>query len=383
MRTAISVTALLSVLPYAFADDVNPGGGVLPAGTEVVMSPGMRITATTTEGTIAITAVDELTRSYTWEGSTRSAEMSPRTKRWYGSLGLYFPGSGEHWADHHGIARGVLEEGQQHFKSIEEAMQWIKARRDWIPQVYRNDGLLIAWGKTLPRKQLSVDVWQVLIDGRKPERLPGSQNDQIVVETVQAETSPLVQAVQKKDLKAVDALLGKDADPNAKNSIGRPALIMAAKMGSAPIVEALLKKGADINARDEEGSTALLNAVRAHRTEVVRILLAGGASVDAAYQRAPDKGDTPLIVAAMMGKGEIVQLLIEKDADTKARGSDGLTALIIAAMMGKEEIVQLLIEKGGADVNQAAADGRTPLGVARLMKREGIVRRLQNAGAGK
>ena len=39
------------------------------------MSPGMRITATTAVGTIAITAVDELTRSYTWDGATRAVEM--------------------------------------------------------------------------------------------------------------------------------------------------------------------------------------------------------------------------------------------------------------------------------------------------------------------
>ena len=92
------------------------------------MSPGMRITATTSVGTIAITAVDELTRSYTWDGATRAVEMSPRATRWFGSLGLFNPGAGEHWRDHHGITRCVTKEGQQHFKTVEEAMKWIKER---------------------------------------------------------------------------------------------------------------------------------------------------------------------------------------------------------------------------------------------------------------
>ena len=50
--------------------------------------------------------------------------------------------------------------------------------------VYRDDGLMVGWYKDLPRKKLDVHVWQILIDGKKPTRLPGSQDDKIVVETV-------------------------------------------------------------------------------------------------------------------------------------------------------------------------------------------------------
>src|SRR4051812_13080987 len=84
---------LLVSLPLAFADD-NKGmeGDPLPLKNKVVMSPGMRITASTTTGTITITAVDELTRSYTWEGASRSAEMIPRHGIWHGRSGLYYPG---------------------------------------------------------------------------------------------------------------------------------------------------------------------------------------------------------------------------------------------------------------------------------------------------
>jgi hypothetical protein len=56
MKVAILSVSLLAGLPYAVADDAKPRASRLPAGCEVVMSPGMRITA----ATIAITAVDEL-----------------------------------------------------------------------------------------------------------------------------------------------------------------------------------------------------------------------------------------------------------------------------------------------------------------------------------
>src|SRR4051812_13887695 len=130
---------LLIVLPI-FA---SPPGSVqmnkASPKTESVMSPGMTITATTSVGTMMITAVNQLTRSYTWEGATRSVEMWPRPERWNGSLGLYFPGPGDHWEPHTGISRAVVEEGQQHFKTLKQALDWIHAL-GWMPCLYRDDG---------------------------------------------------------------------------------------------------------------------------------------------------------------------------------------------------------------------------------------------------
>lgn len=153
--------------------------GTIPAGTEVVMAPESSITADTATGTITITSGKGLMRSYTWEGATRSVEMEARTKRWYGSLGLSFPGPGDHWKVHNGITRGVLEEAQIRFTTVAAAMKWIKERSKWLPLVYRNDGLLVGFGKTLPRGQLNVEVWQIYINGRKPKTLLGSQDAKI------------------------------------------------------------------------------------------------------------------------------------------------------------------------------------------------------------
>jgi hypothetical protein len=106
--------------------------------------------------------------------------MDPRGERWYGSLGLYYPGPGDHWKEHNGITRGVVEEGQQHFKSIKEAMAWIEKRK-YMPFVYRNDGLMVGWSKTPERRQLTVEVWQILINGKKPMALPGAQDSAIEI----------------------------------------------------------------------------------------------------------------------------------------------------------------------------------------------------------
>jgi hypothetical protein len=147
------------------------------AKTEFAMLPRETIIATTSVGTIEIRADDWLKRSYTWEGATRSVKMWPRDERWYGSLGIYYPGPGHHWKEHHGITRGVVEEGQHDFDSVEAAMAWIaKPEQQWMPYVYRNDGLMVGWSKNPEREQLSVDVWQILINSKKPTSLPGAND---------------------------------------------------------------------------------------------------------------------------------------------------------------------------------------------------------------
>lgn len=318
----------------------------VPPKNEIVMPPGMTITAVTSAGAMKITAVDHLTRSYTWEGATRSVEMIPRGKRWYGSMGLYFPGPGDHWDVHNGITRGVLEEGQQHFKSQKEALDWIRAR-NWIPCVYRDDGLFVGWGKTLPRRQLNVEVWQFFVDGKKPTRLPGSHNDKITVAHVQIPQPPLVQAVLSNDLKTVKELLEKGSDPNAHDSVGSPVLVIAAKQDSPEIVSALLAKGAKPDATSSDGSTALLDAVTKGRIALVKLLLSKGANVNSATTKGSEKGMTPLIAAAVMGQSAIVDVLIQKGANVNAVSESGLTALKFAEIGNHEAIVKSL-KKAGA-----------------------------------
>lgn len=153
----------------------------IPRKNEIVMPALSTIEAETPNGLIIIKSGKGLKRSYTWNGETRYVNMIPREERWYGSLGLYYPGSGFHWsATKDGIKRGVLEEGQQHFKTIDEALKWIQKQLYW-GAVYRDDGLLVQFNKTgAPAYTLSVSVWQIFINGKKPKHLDGSTNNAII-----------------------------------------------------------------------------------------------------------------------------------------------------------------------------------------------------------
>lgn len=159
--------------------DPEAGDGPIPAGTEVVMTPDSTITAETSTGTITITAGKGLLRSYTWEGATRFIEMQVSSEE-TGFRGISFPGThNPPWRTHNGINGGDLKEGQMRFKTVASAMKRIKELSKSLPLVYRNDGLLVGFGKNLPRKNLNVEVWQIYINGKKPKVLAGSQDAKI------------------------------------------------------------------------------------------------------------------------------------------------------------------------------------------------------------
>ncbi len=67
----------------------------------------------------------------------------------------------------------VLEEGQQHFSSVNEAQRWLAKREKFMDYVSTRDGLVVGWKQQARPGDgylaLSVEVWQILIDGRKPK----------------------------------------------------------------------------------------------------------------------------------------------------------------------------------------------------------------------
>ncbi len=71
-------------------------------------------------------------------------------------------------------------------------------------------------------------------------------------------------------------------------------------------------------------------------------------------------GATPLIVAAMFGRTELVRFLIDNEASLDIQNNDGATALHVASLFGHPQTVKLLLA-GGAARELRNNDGRTPL----------------------
>ena len=119
------------------------------------------------------------------------------------------------------------------------------------------------------------------------------------------------------------------------------------------------------------GPKGLMEAVKARDVQGVRDALEAGAAVNVSN----DGGYTPLMLAALGGGEEMVELLISKGANVNAATKWGATALTRAAQEGEIWIVELLLSNG-ADLNQSEYDGYTALSRAAMNGHEQIVKML-------
>lgn len=133
----------------------------------------------------------------------------------------------------------------------------------------------------------------------------------------------------------------------------------AALKGNLQIVEALLKGNPNlVSSKHNSGYTPLHLAVLRGRKDMVELLLANKAEVNS-----KDKiGMTPLQEAAWGGHKEIAELLLANKAEINAKDTSGSTALHQAASSGKKDVVELLL------ANKAEVDAKDAYGSTALHK---------------
>ncbi|RYP68408.1 hypothetical protein DL771_006672 [Monosporascus sp. 5C6A] len=154
-------------------------------------------------------------------------------------------------------------------------------------------------------------------------------------------------------------------------------LHLAAYFGLEEAVKAIVGKY-DLDVKDSYGRTPLSYAAENGHGRVVQLLLGKGADVKAKENY---HGQTPLSYAAENGHGAVVQQLLEKGADTEAKDYYyGQTPLSLAGKKGHGAVVQQLLEKG-ADIETKNGDGQTPLLLAAQNGYEAVIQQLFEKGA--
>ena len=76
------------------------------------------------------------------------------------------------------------------------------------------------------------------------------------------------------------------------------------------------------------------------------------------------EGGTPLIRAAQIGATEIVEALLDADADCNLQGTGGVSAMMAASYVGAIEVVMKLVGSKQCDVNLADLNGNKALDYA-------------------
>ena len=136
-------------------------------------------------------------------------------------------------------------------------------------------------------------------------------------------------------------------------------LITAIKNDDASLVENLIKNGANVNSRDSNDVLALVLAAHLGKTEIVKVLLASGEEVRNSASEA-------LLNAVIGGHTEIIQVLLDYGAKINIKdGKYGRTTLMWAIIGKNPEIIKMLLPYlGPNDINATSNIGYTPLIIA-------------------
>jgi hypothetical protein len=178
-------------------------------------------------------------------------------------------------------------------------------------------------------------------------------------------------AVRTDDARGVASLLERGFDPNARDETGQVALGLAVRERSDRVVDVLLKHPqVDVNTANSAGETALMLAALQGRLEMSQRLIERGARIG-------QQGWTALHYAASGPEPRVVALLLERGAPIEARSPNGTTALMMAARYGSDESVTLLLEQR-ASTTLRNERGMNAADFARSAGREALAKRLES-----
>ena len=185
----------------------------------------------------------------------------------------------------------------------------------------------------------------------------------------------LMKATKHNNFTLAELLIKHDADVNATNNAGEtPLKIVTDKLPynhtdtqlhEWKILQLLLEKKADTEVKDKHKNTLLMKSIQYRQFKLAELLIKHGANVNAPN----DADETPLKIVVdnflydtedTEDEWKILQLLLEKKADTEVKYQHGNTLLTKFAERRNLNLVKLFI-KYGADVNITNNRGQTPL----------------------
>lgn len=173
--------------------------------------------------------------------------------------------------------------------------------------------------------------------------------------TAQAQVSQghkFLEAVKKKDLDAVQKMLGSSGSKSTPGTIiinsqdittGDSALHMVINRRDVAWLRYLIGSQANVNIRNNQGTTPLWLAVNSNFTEGALELIKGGAQVN----NPGPAGETPLISAVHQKNLELARALIKAGADANKADNSGRTAVDYAQLSIKGTALGNEIEAAG------------------------------------
>lgn len=176
-------------------------------------------------------------------------------------------------------------------------------------------------------------------------------------------------AVNVDDARTVGNLLERGFDPNSPDEKGNVGLLLAIRGDSPKVADALLAHPAiRLDAANAAGETPLMMAALRGRIDWCQRLLDRGAQLNR-------EGWTPLHYAASGPEAQVVTLLLDRGARIDSSSPNRTTPLMMASRYGPDSAAEVLIARG-ADPKLRNDQGLNAADFARLGARPALAARL-------
>ncbi|XP_048245222.1 ankyrin repeat domain-containing protein 50-like [Haliotis rufescens] len=165
---------------------------------------------------------------------------------------------------------------------------------------------------------------------------------------------------------------------NSRGWKKRTPVMAAALHGHKEMVELLVGEGADVSLVSKAGNNILHTACRGGDVEVVKYVL----SQD--MVRINSRGwqkRTPVMVAALRGHKEVVELLVGEGADVSLVSERGANILHLACLGGHVEVVKYVLSQDKVGINAKNNKGQTAAKIAISQDRKDMLDLLVSHGA--
>ncbi|XP_071115609.1 ankyrin repeat domain-containing protein 50-like [Haliotis cracherodii] len=181
------------------------------------------------------------------------------------------------------------------------------------------------------------------------------------------------------DVEMVKYVLSRDMlDIDGKVRCGRTPMMLAAENGHRELVELLVSKGAHVIYVDDRRDNILHCACRGGHVEVVKYVL----SQDMVGINSRGwKERTPIMLAAVNGHKDVVELLVSEGADTSLLSKKRYSLLHCACRGGHVEVVKYVLSQDMVGINSRGWKERTPIMLAAVNGHKDVVELLVSEGA--
>ncbi len=185
----------------------------------------------------------------------------------------------------------------------------------------------------------------------------------------------LIASAKENNSKSVKTCLSGGASPNAKDSLGNSALVIAVNNGNESMAEDLIRQGAYTSESYMRGMSVLMLAINKQMEKTASLLIKNGADTTVQLSN----GTNALMMASERNLANVVsEIILTRQVDINKKNKEGYTALSIAIKEGNIEVAKLLHKNGAVPGNIIEAAILSDIKISRDLLKNGADIEMRN-----